>query len=229
MILQFYDVAANLPASAAAGALLLTSDTNVMYAGTGSSIVEIGGSGGSSAIAQGTLAYILSSVTPNAGLMMWATDVEQLVIGDGSRWWLNSGYLTQRSTTPDIGAVPFADHSGYGSNYVSNKALANCNLGANTTTQNGGLRYDPVSDTVQIYLDGAWWSLVDGTILRDDPNTNVLEYKFFGAGGSAGMWLAVSSGNSILNLAMNGVPIVRGYKVCMGALPTFQNSSGGTF
>ena len=183
-------------------------------------------------ITQDVIAHILSSVTPTLGLVMWATDINEFVIGDGTHWWYKSAYITQAKTTPNMGFYPFVDKSGYGYNYLAGLVLSECNLGSSASTKSGGLRYDIVSDSVQACIDGVWQSIAVGFISRRDntlANRYTVDQNPPNPVGISGIWTNLTTGNSDEYPSLSGLPIVIGDRVCMGAFSAVTNVNGGGF
>ena len=210
--------------AATSGNVLRGNATNFVSAQLGYS--DLGGI--NAPVTQDKIAHILASVTPTLGQIIWATDVADFVVGDGTFWWYKSAYFLKASTTPNMGYVPFNDNSGRGSNYYSGASLAECNLGSNGSTANAGLRYDIPSDTVQVYLDGVWQTFAVGFKSRTDT---VVPTRYTVDQQPSGMtvWINLTTGNSDEYLSLSGLPIVINNRACMGAFSAATNISGGTF
>lgn len=120
----------------------------------------------------------------------------------------------------DMGLEKTSDLRGYANDYITDKSIANCNIGYNVLTVNGGFRVDSTQDPdkIEIYLEDAWRVLLYDTIvdygdLRHTPIDNQIY-----------VW----RGDSVL-LGLNGRPTVQEYDVSMGAYPPARIIDGGTF
>ena len=174
-------------------------------------------------IAQDTLANIVASA-PTLAKRMSATDIEQLMVADGTYWYIESSYLDKKLSTPSMGAEELTtNREGYGRDYITDKLLANCQVGANGTTKTGALRFNVPSNTLQCYYSGAWQALVAGFQFRESG----FVFEDTPSGDTIGL-IQVFSGNSEV-LGLNGLPLVQGYKVCMGSYPFPPTISGGSF
>jgi hypothetical protein len=172
-----------------------------------------------------TEANILAT-TATLGSLAWASDLGQLMIGDGTNWWLFSSYLNKDLSAPDMGILQNSNRQGYGSTYVTDKWLVNCRIGYGTITPaEGALRQNPLTHVLQIYQNSSWQTIVANFQFQEEAAYDyALECKPVGLT----KWIRLYSGNST-DLGMNGLPIVQGYKVSMGAYPPIPNIDGGTF
>jgi hypothetical protein len=136
---------------------------------------------------------------------------------------VNGDFTNYNKNATDIGQVQTSDARGYGLDYVSEKTLAYCRIGASAFDEEGAVR---IKDNVfQTYMDGAWQDVVTNFRFREDENGDYeLEHKPLGFE----WWIEVNSGNSD-NLGLNGLPIIQNYKVSMGAYPVPLEIDGGTF
>ena len=136
---------------------------------------------------------------------------------------VNGDFTNYNKNATDIGQVQTSDARGYGLDYVSEKTLAYCRIGASAFDEEGAVR---IKDNVfQTYMNGAWQDVVTNFRFREDENGDYeLEHKPVGFD----WWIEVNSGNSD-NLGLNGLPIVQNYKVSMGAYPVPLEIDGGTF
>lgn len=166
-----------------------------------------------------TKANILA-LTPTAGLVAYATDVERLYIADGTNWIEQPIGGEPRGANPDMGYEQDSDLSGYGKDYVTDKRLVNIVLGGNTREENGALRVDSTQDpdTYEIYLRGIWQTLLyDLTYEHGDFRHTPLTEE-----------IHVYSGNSV-KVGLNGRPIIMQYSADMGAYPSALTLTGGDF
>ena len=177
---------------------------------------------------QDTLRNILVNDTPVTGQLAWATDYNVLLAAFGSVWYVDSSYLTLKPSNPDVGLFAYNNRIGYAPTYITDKEIDNCNLGGNSTTTAGGLRYNATgvagtSPSVQAYFSGQWNNLVAnlnlieaGGILEQSPPVGYTQtYQVF-------------SGNSTA-LGLNGIPLVQGYVASLGAYPPLADVSAGAF
>jgi hypothetical protein len=179
-------------------------------------------SGAGSALIEDTIANILA-MTPTLGSQAYATDLGQTLVADGSSWNIDSSYYTALSGDPDIGLVQWSNRIGYGKDYVTDKVLANCSIGYGSNSgEEGDFRYSASTHVLQIYSQGAWKQINIGVPLRLSTVDQQLESET-----SGGQWLRYFGDSEILGL--NGLPIVQGGHVSMGAYPVQQVISGGTF
>jgi hypothetical protein len=181
---------------------------------------------------QDTLKNVLNN-TPVSGMRAWATDFNVLLVANGTNWSVASGYLTQLVQNPDMGFVSFSDRIGYGRDYVTDKLLANCAVGANANTTVGGLRFNSAINELQVYFNGQWNTLAP-IELRDNPaNTfypaNIIAEHLPNQGVGFVTWIDITSGNSDEVFGLNGLPVVMNNKASMGAYPFPNNINGGSF
>ena len=136
---------------------------------------------------------------------------------------LNGDFTNYNKNLPDIGQVQTSDARGYGNDYVSEKTLAYCRIGASAFDEEGAVRIK--NNVFQTYIEGSWRDIPTGFRFRQDPDGN---YEFEHKPTGFEWWIEVSSGNSDL-LGLNGLPIVQNYAVSMGAYPVPLEIDGGTF
>lgn len=175
-------------------------------------------------ILKDTKANILAA-TATAGRLAYATDTYEFYVADGTNWRKAPFALVSEPQAPDMGYLQDSSRIGYGTNYVTDKLVANCQIGSNakTTLADGDVRVS--SGALQVYLSGAWKDVVTGFRLReDDSGYLVFEHK------PTGMteWLEINSGNSN-TLGLNGLPMIQQYGASMGAYPVPLHVDGGTF
>lgn len=161
-------------------------------------------------------------LTPTAGRFAWATDLDQLMVADGTNWHVLSAYLDTNLSAPDIGYLQGSNRVGYGRTYISDKRISNSSFGSNGATVAGGVKYDEDELKLAAYLNGAWELIVSGVDLYED--SAVLKHIPNGYTSH----IAAFSGNSD-ETGLNGLPIVQGYKVSMGSYPVKAQIDGGSF
>ena len=166
-----------------------------------------------------TIANILAT-TPTSGLTAYATDIAQTLVANGTTWLLDSSYSTAVAL-PDLGGIPYSNRLGYGSNYVTDKRLANVFFGTSALTEEGGIRHNDAIQALQAYLNGTWKTLTAGVALREE--NSILEHL------PNTVWIQAYSGNSVGLIGLNGRPIVQNYEVSLGAYPPEPVIDGGTF
>lgn len=180
------------------------------------------GNGGSPPISTDTLKNILAS-TPTDGLLKYASDTDWLLRANGSNWYIVESFSSLKLQTPDMGAeMATTDRQGYGKNYVTDKLLANCQIGSNARVVEGGFRYNATTLSLEAYLNGAWRTIGIGLFQEPAIDDYALEHK------PLSLWIKVFSGNSV-QTAINGLPFIIGYKVSMGAYPPTPIIDGGVF
>lgn len=188
-------------------------------------IVMHGHSGQDVPSVTGTKAAILA-LNYDAGTTAYATDTNELYISLGSTTWYKVPFvLVADTSSPDMGYTQSSSRIGYGTDYITDKLLANVQIGSNakTTLGDGDIRVS--SSVLQAYLSGEWKDVVTGFRLReDDSGYLVFEHK------PTGMteWLEINSGNSN-TLGLNGLPIIQQYGASQGAYPAKLIIDGGTF
>lgn len=165
---------------------------------------------------------ILATTPSTIGTLAYATDRQQMMQWNGTNWYINSSYFDKDLQAPDRGWTQDSNRRGYGTNYITDKQLANVYLANSTRTDAGGIRYNPATGKIQVYLNNAWQNAVTGFtfqetwgMLQTIPNGYALTYNVF-------------SGNSTA-LGINGRPLVQGYRASRGCYPPQQTLSGGTF
>lgn len=166
------------------------------------------------------------ALTPTANKIAWASDLRQLFFADGTNWWVLSAYLDKNLQNPDEGYIQGSNREGYGSLYITDKSINHCSIGANATTVTGGIRYNSTglnsNPVLQTYYGAVWNNIVAGFNFQEI--SAVLEHTPVGFT----QRIAVFSGNSDL-LGLNGISMIQGYKVSMGAYPVAPQINGGTF
>ncbi len=163
--------------------------------------------------------------TPASTVEAYASDIGQFFVWDGSRWLIDSSYFTVQPDAHDLGYIPYSNHIGYGTDYITEKLLANCTIGYGSgAAAEGQLRLTPLTGPVELYFGGVWNTIV--TLAGGLRQVSAEKYALEGI--PIGHQLKIFSGDSEL-LGLNGLPIVQGYWVSMGAYPVQQIISGGTF
>lgn len=166
------------------------------------------------------------ALTPTASRVAWASDLRQLFFADGTNWWTLSSYLDKNLQNPDLGWIQGSNREGYGGSYITDKVLSQCAVGQNVLTTAGGLRYNATGlnsgPSIQAYFNSAWNNIVAGFNIQEV--NAVLEHTPVGYT----QRIAIYSGNSD-TLGLNGIPLIQGYKISMGAYPVWPTIDGGTF
>lgn len=206
-------------------------NTNVTWQadanGNVSGYVPTGGGGGSAISIEDTLFNILNSHSPTAGTLAWATDYNVFLAGNGTNWYVDSSYLVKKPAKDDMGYLTYSNREGYGSAYITNKILANCQIGgAPGVAAVGALRFNHATNNIEVYDNSnAWRTVADGFAFQAIAADG---YAFEHLTSGFTWWIQTHSGNSDV-VGLNGIPLARGYKVCMGAFPFPPNISGGSF
>ena len=168
--------------------------------------------------------YSITVQTPTAGTLAWATDTMQLLIYNGTNWFIDSGYTQLQTNNYDMGYQQFSNHAGYGLNYVTDKTLANCTIGYGSLAGiEGQIRQNPNAHILQIFQNASWQTIVtnfnlsetNGYILTDNPVGYLSKIRLY-------------NGDST-TLGLNGYPVVHNYIVDMGAYPFPTVINGGSF
>jgi len=175
-----------------------------------------------SAVTVDTRAALLAS-TPDAETLAFCSDTLEMLLWDGSAWYVAPLELIEQPNDVDMGLLPPMvqnDRAGYTADYITDKTIYNSAVGGNANTDEGSIRVS--SGEFQVHLTGEWKTAVTGFRFREDENGGYeLEHKPIGFD----WWLEVASGNSD-ELGLNGLPLAQGYQVSMGAYPVHQQVVG---
>lgn len=184
--------------------------------------VDISGTPTVYPVFEDTEANILAS-TKDAGTLAYSTDTYYLFKSMGAGVWKKSAFRFQtEAQVPDIGlTAPMTDPSriGYGETWLSDKLIANVDIGSNANTANASATRIPIrayGSTLQIYVNGAWQTVVSNFVFTED---SVWGYSLAHTPVGFTSQIEVMSGTSLHNLGLNGLPIVNHYNVSMGAYP----------
>lgn len=153
-------------------------------------------------------------LTPSGSAVAYATDVERMLVYDGSEWFETNIIFSSR-TAPDMGAEENSSLIGYNEDGFSDKTAHNFRILNSTIAQKGSIRTVEETDGVttaeimEVFLNGMWNKMpldivfipIDGNYIHV-VNTTGIE---------------VMTGNS-LNLDVNGLPLIQQYQMPMGAL-----------
>lgn len=155
-----------------------------------------------------------------SGRIAFATDTGKFYIADGSVWKEGEIRMRTDAQAPDMGYEAESAKGGYGADYVTDKRLANCLIGGNARTVNGGIRIDSTQDpdTFEMYLRSVWQTILYDLTYEND------EFEHTPLSEMIDVW----SGNSNL-LGLNGLAIIQEYRVSMGAMPVPRTLDGGSF
>ena len=162
-----------------------------------------------------TLYLALTSVTAKMLTLLAETNVKGTFINDA----LTDG------ANPDMGSATDSNFAGYYSDVVTDKRLSNVLIGSNARTEEGAVR-TTTAGLFQIYLVGQWNDVVVNFVLRENGTYG---YTFEHQPVAGGYYIEVMSGNSTNDAGLNGLPIVQGYSVSMGAYPASPIIDGGSF
>lgn len=169
-----------------------------------------------------TKANILAATKP-IGKFGLATDTNEIYLSLGSGAWMKTPFALRTNIDMGFGSLPAK--YGWGFDYLSDKLIANCQIGSNNKTnlQNGDFRFN--GTVLQVYYGGAWQTIVSNFVFTEDPLWGyTLEHKPIGL-----TWnIEAMSGDSLNNLGANGLPLAQGYTVSMGAMPVPQLCGGRT-
>lgn len=122
----------------------------------------------------------------------------------------------------DMGLELTSDLRGYGSDYVTEKAITHCSIGYNDTTIDGGLRY--YDGDLQVYRVDSWDTILAGVAIVTDETEIPLDVELT----NFDYTLSLITGDSD-ELDFNGEPIVQQMHVPMGCYASRQYLNGGTF
>ena len=162
---------------------------------------------------------ILAS-TPTSPTVAFASDTDEFFVWDGTNWNIASISLASIVSGQDQGWTQGSDKQGYGGDYTDGKKHTTTGIGAfNGRVYEGAIKVDASNNpiTFEIYLRGKWnkifydFQMVNNK-LEHIPKTYTID---------------VRSGNSV-ELGLNGLPIVREYKVDQGVYPSRVIIDGGT-
>jgi len=183
--------------------------------------VEVGGGGGISII--DTRAVVMAT-TLDAGLMGLTTDTNELCVSLGGGSWLVSPFqLLTADPDPDIGLYEWNNRLGYGTDYVTDKLLANVWLGSNAGTTEGSIWVDPPTvNPRKLYVR---LNSTNNTVIIDFSLLlgYLVHYPF-----STTQAIKVWSGDS-LEVGLNGIPVIQEYTSDIGAYPAPYIIHGGLF
>jgi len=185
------------------------------------------GEGGGSSITVDTRENILTT-TPQQGALAYATDVQRLFTYDGG-WQESSALMMPRSGAVDMGVEQDSNLAGYGADYITDKRLSNVSIGSNADERLGGVRVvfseSLGRNLTQVYLDGAWQTVLTGVNIQTDAAERVPDIEFT----DFEPWvLSLITGNSDAKDA-NGVPVIQNMKIDMGAFSAPLVIDGGSF
>lgn len=162
------------------------------------------------------------------GAMAYATDHHAMYLFvDG--WQESSALMTPRSGPVDMGVEQTSNLSGYGADYITDKRLSNVSIGSNVNERLGGVRVVFAAslgrNLTQVYLDGAWQTVLTGVNIQTDSAEAVPDIEFT----DFSPWvLSLITGNSDAKDA-NDVPLVQNMKIDMGAYSAPLVIDGGSF
>ena len=167
----------------------------------------------------------ICAANKTAGQLAYSIDTFEIFVSLGSTVWRALPFVTvAESANPDMGALQGSSRIGYGTDYISDKRISNSLIGENARAEAGAIR-TTLAGVFQVYLNGVWNDLVINFRLREDSAEG---YEFEHKPVGFTEWIEIMSGNSNTK-GLNGIPIVQGYKVSMGAYPVKPIISGGTF
>ena len=176
-----------------------------------------------------TTRALILALPVTAGALAYATDTNQIYFSDGTEWRRFSLAPLTDKDADDMGWSVDNHKDGYYSDLVTDKLLANVQMGMNGDMATAGdFGFYTDSDEIQklqVYLNGVAEDLVTGIRLREDADgQRELEQK------PAGLvtWFEVMSGNSD-TLDLNGDPLYKQYSANMGAFGSPSILNGGTF
>ncbi len=159
-------------------------------------------------------------LTPSKPTVAIASDTNELFIWDGTNWKVASVKMSTELSGQDMGYTQDNDKQGYGEDYIDGKKATTFGIGQFVgTPYNGALRLDQsvTPMKMQIFARGIWNQIFyDLQMVNGDFEHIPVAYT-----------IDVRSGNSN-QVGLNGLPIVREYKVDMGAYPTRIIIDGGT-
>jgi hypothetical protein len=171
-----------------------------------------------------TRANILSAA-PSSGKIAYANDIKRFFVADGTSWLqvVPNGAVAD-SQSPDMGAEADSARTGYGDDYISDKAINACTIGANGVAVNGGVKVTTVG--VLYFYSAAtdsWQAIVANFVLQEDSaNQHTLEHAPVGFSN----YIEIMTGQSLNNLGLNGLPLTNAYKTSLGPYP-FPTVIGG--
>jgi hypothetical protein len=184
--------------------------------------------------ADGELSFLVDTkknilaTTPTSGNSAFSNDTFEIFVGNGSVWKTCPFAFVTESGNPDIGWEQDSSRIGYGTSYVTDKLLATVDIGSNNNVAYASATRIPIrasGSTLQIYVSGAWQTIVSNFVFRENSTFGyTLEHAPIGFT----TYIEVMSGDSLNNLGLNGLPLIQGYEVSMGAYPVPQIIGGRT-
>ena len=122
---------------------------------------------------------------------------------------------------PDMGVEQTSDLRGYGTDYITEKAITHSSIGYNDQTVNGGIRY--YYGELQVYK-GQWDTLLSGVAIVTDETEIPLDVELT----DFDVTLSLITGDSD-ELDFNGEPLVQQMHMPMGCYASHQVLNGGEF
>ena len=110
---------------------------------------------------------------------------------------------------------------GLGEDYISDKSIFNCQLGDNSRTEDGNIKF--VNGEISIYKNGGYRQILDSIRIRSDER-NQLEYLPEGNVS----YIDVHTGDSD-DTDINNTSLIQEFHTTIGAIHTKVVISGGTF
>jgi len=186
-----------------------------------------GEDGGGASITLDTRENILDE-TPDNGATAYATDYPAMYLFN-DQWLQSSATYLPRSGAVDMGALQGSNLAGIGADYITDKRLSNVSIGSNADERLGGVRVVFAAsldrNLTQVYLDGAWQTVLTGVNIQTDDTERVPDIEFT----DFAPWvLSLITGNSDAS-DMNGVPVIQNMKIDMGAYSAPLVIDGGSF
>lgn len=177
-----------------------------------------------------TKANIMARTGDAQGQLAFATDTLELYISNGDNTWNKQPFkFVLEPAAPDMGYTQDSSVIGYGDDYVSDKLLANVDIGNSADTSHASANRMPIrasNGQFQVYANSQWNNIVVGFTFRMDSSFGyTLEYLPTGFTD----YIEIMSGNSLNNLGLNGLPIYQNYKSSVGAYPYPVQIQGRSF
>lgn len=160
------------------------------------------------------------------GTIALATDTLYLFYRVNGAWMQSEFPVFAPILNLDIGAMQDSPHLGYGRDYITDKLLANVDIGNSADTSRAGPNRFPIranNGYLEVYVSGTWQKVVMNFVFAEDP---AFGYALVHKPAGLQWWYEVQSGNSIYNLGLNGLPLVQGYVADIGAFPSPQIIGG---
>jgi hypothetical protein len=176
-----------------------------------------------------TLQNLLNS-SPASPTLAWTTDTKEKIFWDGTNWYRPAMPDIAESATPDMGVLPHGDRSGYTQTTIDGKTLSHIRIGNAHDSSQGTPTAAVVwaeNSLLKANFGGSDQVIVSGQTLSW-RTTQSGRRVLCALDESGNHWIDLSTSNSI-DVGANGVPMMQGGIVDIGANPIARPLAGGRF